>query len=581
MAHRTAHSGRRLSLANQAKALTVILREEFDVAFVCYDAATGVRIGFPDTPEIGDTWVALDAATVIELAAGGRARVTPLAYGRFQLAIPIYEYGKPVLVAIAAVPALAPTGPPAAQEQVRLQKWAQAVCDRLRGSDQLLCQRRQEEEHKAQVKIAWEVILTLDHLIRHLRIHKSPAKNQQRILEAAYELLGAQTVIWIPQDSDAAVQVQGECCLAPADCRQLMACVAKMPERDETGLLLCNDIQSKSWGIRFPNLRNLLAFAIIDQKHVIGWVIALNKLESVGEGQSARAAERSGEADVQEAASPGALVGAPSSASPTPPLSHFRRSDAALLTPFVALLGLHARGSGNYQDIKNLLVGLTRSLTSALDAKDSYTYGHSERVARIAVELGRELDLEEDEIGDIYLTGLLHDIGKIGVSDAVLGKRERLSPAEFEQIKQHVTIGYSILVDLRQIRNLLPGVLYHHEHYDGSGYPDGLVGEKIPLLARILAVADAYDAMSTTRPYRPAMPYERVEEILAQGAGKQWDKRIIEACLRCRHKIHAIRQRGVGESLRQAIDGVLRNDHSSILSIASAPLPLQGERVGN
>src|SRR5205823_8112487 len=115
-----------------------------------------------------------------------------------------------------------------------------------------------------------------------------------------------------------------------------------------------------------------------------------------------------------------------------PALAAFRRSDAALLAPFVALLGLHARGSGNYQDIKNLLVGLTRSLTSALDAKDSYTYGHSERVARIAVELGRELDLDEDEIGDIYLAGLLHDIGKIGVSDAILGKRERLTPEEFE-----------------------------------------------------------------------------------------------------------------------------------------------------
>jgi HD-GYP domain-containing protein (c-di-GMP phosphodiesterase class II) len=235
-----------------------------------------------------------------------------------------------------------------------------------------------------------------------------------------------------------------------------------------------------------------------------------------------------------------------------------------LLTPFVALLGLHVRSSDRYQELKDLLVGLTRSLTAALDAKDSYTYGHSERVARIAVELGREMGLSGDELGDIYLTGLLHDVGKIGVRDAILAKVDPLTPEEFEHIKQHVTIGYTILADLRPIRNLLPGVLYHHERIDGTGYPDGLVGEAIPLLARILAVADAYDAMSTTRPYREAMPCRKVEETLVQGAGTQWDKQVVDAFLRCRHKIHAIRQRGVGDSLRQAIDGALRKDGSSI-----------------
>jgi HD-GYP domain-containing protein (c-di-GMP phosphodiesterase class II) len=556
MAHRATHSGRRVSLANQAKALTVILREEFDTTFVCYDAATGLRVGWSDAPEANDTWVALESITVTELATGGRACVTPLAYGRYQLAIPLYESGKAVLVAVAAVPALAPTGPHAAQEQVRLQKWAQAVCDRLRGADQLLRQCRNEEEQKTQVKTAWEVSLTLDHLIRHLRIHKSPTKNQQRILEAAFELLGVQALMWIPQHPDAPLQIQGESCLAAADCRQLAACIAKLPERDETGLLVCNNVQDKSWGVRFPNLTNLMAFAVANQEPVAGWVIALNKrgIEETVNGKS-QIEESKSEPNLQSVQANVKLAATP-----------FRRSDAALLSPFVALLGLHVRGSETYQDIKNLLVGLTRSLISALDAKDSYTYGHSERVARIAVELGRELDLEEDEIGDIYLAGLLHDIGKIGVNDAILAKREPLTPEEFEHIKQHVTLGYSILVDLRQIRNLLPGVLYHHEHYDGSGYPDGLVGDKIPLLARILAVADAYDAMSTTRPYRQAMPYERVEEILAQGAGSQWDRRIVEACLRCRHKIHAIRQRGVGESLRQAIDGVLRNDAGSLAS---------------
>jgi HD-GYP domain-containing protein (c-di-GMP phosphodiesterase class II) len=114
---------------------------------------------------------------------------------------------------------------------------------------------------------------------------------------------------------------------------------------------------------------------------------------------------------------------------------------------------------------------------------------------------------------------------------------------------------------------LLPGVLYHHERYDGAGYPEGLKGEAIPMLARIIAVADSYDAMSSSRPYRPGMPLERVDEILTKGAGTQWDKNVIEAFGRCRQRLHAIRQRGIGESLRCALDGVIReNDRGEQVS---------------
>src|SRR5262249_46511397 len=152
-------------------------------------------------------------------------------------------------------------------------------------------------------------------------------------------------------------------------------------------------------------------------------------------------------------------------------------------------------------------------------AKDPYTYGHSERVARIGVELGRELGLGEDDLGDIYLAGLLHDVGKIGIRDDVLNKPDALTEEEQLHIQEHVTIGYSILAELGQIRNLLAGVLYHHERCDGRGYPDGLAGDHIPLLARILAVADGFDAMCHPRPYREAIPYRQVEEILIAGAG--------------------------------------------------------------
>jgi HD-GYP domain-containing protein (c-di-GMP phosphodiesterase class II) len=261
---------------------------------------------------------------------------------------------------------------------------------------------------------------------------------------------------------------------------------------------------------------------------------------------------------------------APSSAVPPPTPIPFRKSDAALLAPFVALIETCERASNRYQELKDLLVGLTRALTTAIDAKDSYTYGHSERVGRIAVELGRELGMEGDDLGDIYLAGLLHDIGKIGIRDAVLQKPSKLTPEEEAHIRQHVIIGYSILADLRQIRNLLPGVRYHHERYDGRGYPDGLAGENIPLLARILAVADSYDAMTTARPYRSPLPVQKVEQILLEGAGSQWDKRIIDAFMSCRLKIHSIRQRGLGESLRVAIEGALRTGSDSFRTSGSS-----------
>ena len=158
--------------------------------------------------------------------------------------------------------------------------------------------------------------------------------------------------------------------------------------------------------------------------------------------------------------------------------------DVALLKPFASLLGLHSRSSRRQTQVHELFAGLVRSLTAAIDAKDPYTCGHSERVARIAVELARELGLSESELGDVYLAGLLHDIGKIGVPDSVLGKRGSLTADEFAQITQHVLIGCRILEGFRGISHLLPSVLSHHERFDGTGYPHGLEGEAIPLLAR-------------------------------------------------------------------------------------------------
>jgi HD-GYP domain-containing protein (c-di-GMP phosphodiesterase class II) len=536
--------------AEHAKQSATVLREEFGVPFALYDLASGQPVWGGDEPGSAT----LPAATLAELAEDRRARVTFLPDGCYQIALVLHDAGAPIWAAAAELSSLIhATGHDADRERGRLEKWVQAVSDRLRLADEMLNQRaapRDGSDHDSAAGITWEAILTLDHLIRRMRIHKEPAKNQQRILDAVFRLFNVQTLIWAPQQGDLPFIIQGEPILTPPDIRALASCLSQSPDHRPLEPLICNDLEAAGWAARFPRVRNLLAFQLTDQGP-IGWIIAINK-SAIGHRRSASAGGQNAPDDMGS--------GQPVAESRV----QFRKSDAALLTAYVALLELHARASGRYQDLKELLVGLTRSLTAALDAKDSYTYGHSERVARIAVELGRELGLQGDELSDIYLAGLLHDVGKIGIRDSVLGKVEPLTVEEFEHIKQHVTIGYAILSDLRPIRNLLPGVLYHHEHFDGNGYPDGLTGEAIPLLARILAVADAYDAMSTNRPYRDAMPCRKVEEILVKGADSQWDKRVVDAFLRCRQRIHTIRQRGVGDSLQMAIDGALRIDRSSL-----------------
>src|ERR1051326_993625 len=158
--------------------------------------------------------------------------------------------------------------------------------------------------------------------------------------------------------------------------------------------------------------------------------------------------------------------------------------------------------------------------------------------------------MSDAECEQIYMTGLLHDIGKIGVRDAVLLKPGKLTDEEFAEIKKHPQIGHSIVKNLAPLRCALPGILHHHESYDGSGYPHKLAAEDIPLYGRILAVADAYDAMTSSRPYRPGMPPERAEDILRNGAARQWDPGMVAAFLRAIYAMRAICGFGVSEQAR-------------------------------
>ena len=188
------------------------------------------------------------------------------------------------------------------------------------------------------------------------------------------------------------------------------------------------------------------------------------------------------------------------------------------------------------EDIRKMTMQTIMTIANTIDAKDEYTRGHSRRVAEYAYAIAKELGLPPKETDDIHSIGLLHDIGKIGIPDAVLNKPGKLTNEEYQLMKSHTVVGARILKDIGLIDGLDIGAKYHHERYDGKGYPEGISGENIPLLARIIAVADAYDAMSSNRIYRRHLSEERIQHELENGCGTQWDARCTEALLKLIHE---------------------------------------------
>jgi HD-GYP domain-containing protein (c-di-GMP phosphodiesterase class II) len=347
----------------------------------------------------------------------------------------------------------------------------------------------------------------LARLIRRFRIADAPQRYQQLACNALRAALGVQAVAWVPcHQSEPVVSIGDVGRLRGNHYRALI------PTSPTESVRIVNTPDETP----DPDVRQLLAVSA-DSQGTVGWLMAFNSLD----GRS------------------------------------FTAADAELLKPAACLIATQQTNSRVYGDLKELLFGVIRALTAAIDAKDPYTCGHSERVARIAVRLAEVLGMPAAQRSDLYLMGLLHDVGKIGVDDAILKKPGPLSPDEYRQIQRHVEIGVQILTDLKKLNHLLPGVKHHHESLDGNGYPSGLAGDRIPYEARILAVADAYDAMSSTRPYRRRLTPSQIDEILEKGSGVQWDPKIVDALFACRVDLELVRQKGLGESLQVAVSGAL------------------------
>ena len=183
-----------------------------------------------------------------------------------------------------------------------------------------------------------------------------------------------------------------------------------------------------------------------------------------------------------------------------------------------------------------LFINSIRALAAAIDAKDPYTRGHSERVARYSSLVAKEMGLPTEEIRRVRLSALLHDVGKIGIDDKILRKPTALTEEEFEIMKTHPAKGAAIMEVIPQLRDVIPGMKHHHERWEGGGYPDGLAGENIPLQARIVSVADTFDAMTTTRPYQRAMDLRFVFQRLRDLAGNRFDPAIVEALIQSYEK---------------------------------------------
>ncbi|MBF0407136.1 MAG: GAF domain-containing protein [Candidatus Riflebacteria bacterium] len=197
---------------------------------------------------------------------------------------------------------------------------------------------------------------------------------------------------------------------------------------------------------------------------------------------------------------------------------------------------LYENIAGLYKYIQNVYLSTVDVLATAIDAKDPYTHGHSRRVTNYSVAIAEEMLLEKKEIENIKYAGLLHDVGKIGIKDSIIGKPERLTDEEYTMIKRHPVIGAEILKPVDFLADKIPGVLHHHEYFDGRGYPAHLKAEEIPLIGRIICVADAFDAMTSNRPYRKGLSIDVALEELKKFSGRQFDPICVDAFLKAFEK---------------------------------------------
>lgn len=387
------------------------------------------------------------------------------------------------------------------------------ACEKLAADEHVAELESEVEKLSANLGTTFEEISLLYRLTHNLKLSSNDVELGQRALEWLSEVVPAESfalqLVATPAADLPATDARTEPVLLTfgadsLDGTEFSSLIKELNLGLQSRPVVLNHVQSESFGSRFPAVSQLVIVPVAEGERLFGWLAVINHCGG----------------------------------------AEFGTTEASLLSSVGAMLGIHSGNIDLYRQQADLFVGVVKAMSSAIDAKDPYTRGHSDRVARVAMRLAQELGCDNETLKTIYFSGLLHDIGKIGINEDVLRKPGKLTDAEFEHIKTHVIVGYRILGDLRNLSHMLPVVLHHHESWDGSGYPHGLARQEIPYLARIVAVADAYDAMASDRPYRPGMADERLDEIIRSGAGKQWDPDVVAAFFRVREDIRAISGRG-------------------------------------
>ncbi len=212
-----------------------------------------------------------------------------------------------------------------------------------------------------------------------------------------------------------------------------------------------------------------------------------------------------------------------------------RKFDEADLELFAALgnqIAVAVENASLYTDLDRLFLSSIRAIVEAVDAKDPYTRGHSSRVVNYALQIGRALTRSKDKLKEIEISAILHDVGKIGIPDKILGKPGRLTRREQRYMERHPEFSAAIIEPIEMLKRLMKNIMHHHERIDGTGYPDGLTRDNIPLVARIICIADAFDAMTTDRPYRKRKSARRALRELQRASGTQFDSKLVEIFVR-------------------------------------------------
>ena len=379
-----------------------------------------------------------------------------------------------------------------------LERLLQSAYDLMGHEQSREANQRNAESVVGQLGKVYEEVVLVQDLAQYLRPDVDPLVLSEAVMERVRLISESNlSALCLHKGASPEYQVSGEWGMQG---EEIEALVLEILGRRSPQLLVRNHIQSSPLRVKYPTVHSLVAVPLFENDEVPSWLVLANPIDGRELGTE----------------------------------------EANMMKSIGGVLSAHAQVVDLFRRHEEMVLAFIRSLVTTLDAKDSYTRGHSERVALVAQRLAIELNLSRVDSEAIYQAGLLHDIGKIGVDDAVLHKQTTLTASEFYKIAKHPEIGHTIISELKNLSHILPGILHHHERYDGRGYPGKLVGLEIPQMARILAVADAFDAMGSDRPYRKGMNREEIEQVLLKGSGNQWDPEVVQAFLSSRFEIYRI-----------------------------------------